>query len=126
MNLFDRTSTERFVFNVFFVTLLGVTTLFLIILGIVLFVMRCRRYYREKRREQLPSYSSTTNFVINRPPATDVVLGVYDGRTDHIYGDEIFSAELSEEGTAPLYGDDSKKDDRTRFYEANTWRGFSY
>lgn len=126
MNLFDRKSEERFIFNVFFVTLLGLSLLCLLVLGIVLLVIRCRRYREQKRREQLPSYSSTTNFVINRPPATDVVLGVYDGRTDHVYSDEIFSPDLSDEGVAPLYGDSAKKDDRARFYDANGWRGFAY
>lgn len=126
MNLFDRTSNERFIFNVFFVTLLGLTVLILLILGIVLLIMRCRRRYEQNRREQLPSYSSNANFVINRPPATDIVLGVYDGRSDHVYADEIFSPDLSDEGGAPLYGEDTKIDDRTRFYEANGWRGFAY
>lgn len=88
--------------------------------------MRCRRRYEQNRREQLPSYSSNANFVINRPPATDIVLGVYDGRSDHVYADEIFSPDLSDEGGAPLYGEDTKIDDRTRFYEANGWRGFAY
>lgn len=126
MNLFDRTSNERFIFNVFFVTLLGLTVLILLILGIVLLIMRCRRHYEQNRREQLPSYSSNANFVINRPPATDIVLGVYDGRSDHVYADEIFSPDLSDEGGAPLYGEDTRIDDRTRFYEANGWRGFAY
>lgn len=126
MNLFDRTSNERFIFNVFFVTLLGLTVLILLILGIVLLIMRCRRRYEQNRREQLPSYSSNANFVINRPPATDIVLGVYDGRSDHVYADEIFSPDLSDEGGAPLYGEDTRIDDRTRFYEANGWRGFAY
>lgn len=127
MNLFDRTSNERYIFNVFFVTLLGLTLTSLIVLGIVLLVMRCRRRNGQKRREQLTSYSSTTNFVINRPPATDVVLGMYDGRTDHVYADEIFSPDLSDhEGVTPLNGVNTKKDDRTRFYDANGWRGFAY
>jgi len=112
---------------VFFVALLGFTLTFLIILGIVLLVMRCRRRNEQRRREDLTSYSSATNFVLNRPPATDVVLGVYDGRCDHVYADEIFSPDLHHHtGVTPLYGDSSKKDDRTRFYDANGWRGFAY
>lgn len=130
MDLFEKTGSNhgRYVFNIIFVTLLGVILLFLVVLGIVLLCLRCRRY-RKRRRDRLNGYTAT-NFPVNRPPATDIVLGIYNGRDSYVYGDEIFSPEIDRnaEGSSALYGEDttSTNDDRARFYSANGWRGFAY
>jgi hypothetical protein len=127
MNLFDKTSNGRYIFNIIFVTLLGITVLFLIVLGIVLLYIRCRRYC-QRRDDRLHGYTAT-NVALNRPPAADIVLGIYNGRDSYIYGDEIFAPESrSNEGTTTSYGGDttSTNDDRTRFYDGDGWRGFAY
>lgn len=129
MDLFEKDSNHgRYVFNIIFVILLGITLLFLVVLGIVLLCLRCRRY-RERRSDRQNGYSAT-NVALTRPPATDIVLGIYNGRDSYVYGDEIFSPETDRntEGPSTLYGEDttSTNDDRARFYSANGWRGFAY
>lgn len=109
-------NTGRYIFNIVFFSLIGaLVILFIVLAGYLLY----KRHKKEKKRRLLyrsrANTANTTctmlsgagggsqlasNFIIGRPPATDVVLGVY--------GDEI------------------SKNARTAFYEEKGWRGFAY
>lgn len=103
-------------------SLIGAAVILFLVLGGYLFY---KRYKKAKRRRilmyrsrantnnmntnstVLSSVASTSeqiaissNFILGRPPATDVVLGVY--------------------------GDEASRNARTAFYEENGWRGFAY
>lgn len=111
-------NTGRYIFNIVFFSLIGALAILLIFLGGYLLYKRHKK--AKKRRQRLLGRSRTnttnttstilsgngvgsqlaSNFILGRPPATDVVLGVY--------GDEI------------------SKNARTAFYEEKGWRGFAY
>lgn len=113
-------STGRYVFNIAFFSILGAVVIFLIALGGYLLYKRHKKAKKERllRRARANTNNMNTNstvlsggstsgqilassnFILGRPPATDVVLGVY--------GDEI------------------SKNARTAFYEEKGWRGFAY
>lgn len=111
-------STGRYVFNIVFFSLIGAVIIVLIILGGYLLYKRHKKAKNQKllyrRRANTTNTNSTmlsgtagggsspltSNFILGRPPATDVILGVY--------GDEI------------------SKNARTAFYEEKGWRGFAY
>lgn len=113
-------STGRYIFNIFFFSTIGSLVIFLLALAGYLIY---KRHKKAKKRDRLFKSRSntnntntnstvlsggstsgqipaTSNFILGRPPATDVVLGVY--------GDEI------------------SKSARTAFYEEKGWRGFAY
>ncbi|CAH3147360.1 unnamed protein product [Porites lobata] len=114
-------SAGRYVFNIFFVSLIGAVVILFLVLGGYLFY---KRYKKAKKRRRLMyrsrantnntntnstvlSGASTSeqiaissNFILGRPPATDVVLGVY--------------------------GDEASRNARTAFYDEKGWRGFAY
>jgi len=110
-------NTGRYIFNIVFFSLIGALVFLLIFLASYLLY---KRYKKAKKRQRLlyRSRTSTTNttstvlsgtgvgsqiasnFILGRPPATDVVLGVY--------------------------GDENSKNARTAFYEEKGWRGFAY
>lgn len=111
-------NTGRYVFNIVFFSLIGAVAFLLIFLGGYLLYKRHKKA-KKRRRLLYRSRTNTTNttstilsgngvgsqlasnFILGRPPATDVVLGVYGG-------DEI------------------SKNARTAFYEEKGWRGFAY
>lgn len=110
-------NTGRYIFNIFFFSLIGALAFLLMFLGGYLLY---KRHKKEKKRRRLLYRSRTnttnttstilsgngvgsqisSNFILGRPPATDVVLGVY--------------------------GDENSKNTRTAFYEEKGWRGFAY
>ena len=114
-------SAGRYVFNIFFMSLIGAVVVLFLVLGGYLFY---KRYKKAKKRKRLMyrsrantnntntnstvlSGASTSeqiaissNFILGRPPATDVVLGVY--------------------------GDEASRNARTAFFEEKGWRGFAY
>ena len=114
-------SAGRYVFNIFFMSLIGAVVILFLVLGGYLFY---KRYKKAKKRKRLMYRSRantnntntnstvlsgvstseqiaiSSNFILGRPPATDVVLGVY--------------------------GDEASRNARTAFYDENGWRGFAY
>lgn len=114
-------SAGRYAFNIFFMSLIGAVVILFLVLGGYLFY---KRYKKAKKRKRLMyrsrantnntntnstvlSGASTSeqiaissNFILGRPPATDVVLGVY--------------------------GDEASRNARTAFFEEKGWRGFAY
>ena len=110
-------NTGRYIFNIVFFSLIGAFVFLLIFLAAYLLY---KRYKKAKKRQRLlyrsrTSTANTTstilsgtgigsqlasNFILGRPPATDIVLGVY--------------------------GDENSKNARTAFYEEKGWRGFAY
>lgn len=112
-------STGRYVFNIVFFSLIGAAIIVLLVLGAYLLFKRHkkaqkRRLLSRSRVNTMNTNSTilsgasggggssqlTSNFILGRPPATDVILGVY--------GDEI------------------SKNARAAFYEEKGWRGFAY
>ena len=114
-------STGRYIFNIVFFSLIGAVVILFLVLGGYLLYKRQEKAKKQKRmlyrsrantsntntNSTVLSAASTSeqilaasNFILGRPPATDVVLGVY--------GDEI------------------SKNARTAFYEEKGWRGFAY
>lgn len=116
-------STGRYIFNIAFFSLIGSVVIFLFVLAGYLLHKRCRR--AKKLRILCRSRANTSNtntnssvlsasgsqssighilaannFILGRPPATDVILGIY--------------------------GDEKSRNARTRFYEEKGWRGFVY
>lgn len=110
-------NSGRYIFNIVFFSLIGAFVFLLIFLAAYLLY---KRYKKAKKRQRLlyrsrTSTANTTstilsgtgigsqlasNFILGRPPATDVVLGIY--------------------------GDENSKNARTAFYEEKGWRGFAY
>ena len=114
-------SAGRYVFNIFFVSLIGAVVILFLFLGGYLFY---KRYKKAKKRRRLmyrsqantnntntnstvlsgastsEQIATSSNFILGRPPATDVVLGVY--------------------------GDEASRNARTAFYDEKGWRGFAY
>lgn len=114
-------SAGRYVFNIFFVSLIGAVVILFLVLGGYLFYKRYkeakkrrRLMYRSRANTNNTNTNSTvlsgastseqiaisSNFILGRPPATDVVLGVY--------------------------GDEASRNARTAFYDEKGWRGFAY
>ena len=102
----------RYVFNVFFFSLVGTLAILFTLLGS--YLLYKRRKLAKRKRLLFRSRTNTTNtnssiqsggqqignFILGRPPVTDVILGVY--------------------------GDDVARTPRTAFYEEMEWRGFAY
>lgn len=115
-------SSGRAIFNIVFFSVIGAIVLFLLALGGYLLYKRYKKAQKLKRLYKSRSnsnphmntnstvlsagsstshfHSAGNNFILGRPPATDVVLG--------IYGDEI------------------SKNARATFYEEKGWKGFAY
>lgn len=110
-------NTGRYIFNIAFFSLIGALVILLIFLAVYLLYKRNKKAKKRQRllyrsRTSTANTTSTilsgngigsqlsSNFILGRPPATDVVLGVY--------------------------GDENSKNARTAFYEEKGWRGFAY
>lgn len=116
-------STGRYIFNIVFFSLIGSVVIFLLVLAGYLLYKRNRKAKKLRilcrsranatnmntnstvlsvagSQSSISHIMAANNFILGRPPATDVVLG--------IYGDEI------------------SKHVRTKFYEEKGWKGFSY
>lgn len=113
-------SDGRYIFNIVFFSIIGAVVLFFLVLGGYLLFKRHKKakkkrlLYRNRTNTNATNTNSTVlsgasttsqilaanNFILGRPPATDVVLGVY--------------------------GDEQSQKARTAFYEEKGWRGFAY
>lgn len=116
-------STGRYIFNLAFLSLIGSLVIFLFVLAGYLLYKRSRRANKLRilcrsrantsntntnssvlsasgSQSSIGHIMAANNFILGRPPATDVILGIY--------------------------GDEKSRNARTRFYEEKGWRGFVY